>query len=489
MLQTKQQIIDKLHKELEEQAKNNKPDPYRLAYHLMPPMGLLNDPNGFIQFNGVYHLFFQWNPFATEHGSKCWGHYTSGDFVHWKPEAVALTPSDWFDRNGCYSGSAIEKDGKLIVFYTGNVKNEQGERETYQCMAVSEDGVHFEKKGPVLSLPPGYTAHFRDPKVWQHNGRWYMIIGAQSSDETGKAVLFTSTDLESWEHLGAVAGAHVNQLGDFGYMWECPDLFPLGDKDVFIVSPQGIAPDGYLYNNLYQSGYFIGKLDYINAAFTHGDFTELDRGFDFYAPQTTMDDKGRRLLFAWMGLPEENEDSHPTRENGWIHAMTLPRCLELRGDKLFQKPAEELQQLRKKKVEHKNVILDTCPQKLDGIRGTAAELLIILNEEVGPDTTFTVSIREEAEITFDSTLKRLTLSRLRFAAKTKEYRHCRLAHLNSLQIFIDTSSIEIFVNDGEEVFTARIFPDPGNDTITFAANSRLSFNVTKWDMSFVLPGN
>jgi len=95
-------------------------------------------------------------------------------------------------------------------------------------------------------------------------------------------------------------------------MWECPDLFKLNGRDVLIVSPQGLNPKGYFYHNLYQAGYFVGQMDYEKAAFKHAEFVELDRCFDFYAPQTTLDEKGLRILFRWMGVPEENEPYHQT---------------------------------------------------------------------------------------------------------------------------------------------------------------------------------
>src|SRR5690606_39202751 len=168
-------------------------DPYRLHYHLMPPVGLLNDPNGFVFYQGKYHMFYQWNPFKTEHGAKFWGHYVSDDLVHWEEAPYALAPDSWFDKDGCYSGSAIVHDDKMFLFYTGNVKDEEGNRESYQCVAVSEDGFTFEKKGPVIQVPPGYTAHFRDPKVLYRDNQWYMVLGAQTEAEQGEVVLYAST--------------------------------------------------------------------------------------------------------------------------------------------------------------------------------------------------------------------------------------------------------------------------------------------------------
>ena len=181
-------------------------DPYRLHYHIMPPVGLLNDPNGWIQWNGTYHLFYQWMPFKTGHGAKFWGHYSSEDLVNWTHEDIALTPSEWFEKNGCYSGSAIEHNGELYVFYTGNVKDEEGNRESYQCLTVSDDGIHFDKKGPVVHLPEGYTPHFRDPKVWEQDGSYFMVVGAQTEDLKGAVALLRSENLYEWNHVGVLAG-------------------------------------------------------------------------------------------------------------------------------------------------------------------------------------------------------------------------------------------------------------------------------------------
>ncbi|WP_134699409.1 sucrose-6-phosphate hydrolase [Ammoniphilus sp. YIM 78166] len=457
-------------------------DPYRLTYHLMPPVGLLNDPNGFIHWKGTYHLFYQWMPFKTGHGAKFWGHYSSPDLVHWTHEGIALTPSDWFDKNGCYSGSAVDDNGTLTVFYTGNVKDEKNNRETYQCLAVSEDGLEFEKQGVVATLPKGYTAHFRDPKVWKKGEHWYMVVGAQSLQLDGKAVLFRSSNLKEWEHLGAIAGGNTDRLGYFGYMWECPDLFELNGKDVLVVCPQGIEPEGMLYQNVYQAGYFVGQLDYEKARYTHGQFTELDRGFEFYAPQTTLDAKGRRLLVAWMGVPDQQEDQQPTISHKWVHTMTIPRELTLIDGKLYQQPIKELEQLRQNQVSYEQVSINNGVLELDQVRGKSIELGI--QDLSYGDRSIEISLRGEIRFIYDPQEKQATLERKSYVNGLTEARHCRLERLTSLQIFLDTSSLEIFVNGGEEVFTSRIFPYPDNELITFASKGSFNFHVNKWDLKY-----
>lgn len=463
-------LMEKAYSEVEKHRDQVINDPYRLNYHLMPPVGLLNDPNGLIHYKGVYHVFYQWNPFETSHGAKFWGHYTSSDMVHWKEEPIALAPSEWYERNGCYSGSAIESDGKLYLFYTGNVKLEDDTRETYQCLAVSSDGTHFEKHGPVLRLPNGYTAHFRDPKVWKKGDSWYMIVGAQILDEKGAAALFISKDLYHWEELGMIAGSELNGLKNFGYMWECPDLIHLNGKDILLVSPQGLEPSDFLYNNLFQSGYMVGKLDYENITFEHGAFIELDRGFDFYAPQTFTDDSGRTILYAWMGITDEMESYQPTIQNHWVHALTIPRILELRDGKIFQTPVEELKKLRKDKV-----VVEAAGDQFQ-IDAASAELLLT-SLKTG---SFQLTFRNEAQLCFDSDKKEISLHRRNLKTGDLETRTCKITSVSMLQIFMDHSSLEIFINEGEEVFTARYFPHPNEEGILIKGEAE--FSLTKWNL-------
>jgi len=150
----------------------NKREKYRLNYHLMPAKGLLNDPNGLIQKNDTFYVFYQWNDKECSHGSKKWGLYTSKDLINWKIEGSVLEPKNTFDSHGCYSGSAILIDNKINLLYTGNVKNDKGERKSYQCLAIEKEDGAFEKIGPVINE---------------------ITMGIQSTTETlkfGKKILF-----------------------------------------------------------------------------------------------------------------------------------------------------------------------------------------------------------------------------------------------------------------------------------------------------------
>ncbi|WP_345242780.1 sucrose-6-phosphate hydrolase [Pontibacillus salipaludis] len=480
MSQRDNQLRQEAYAEIEKFRDQVEADPHRLRFHIQPPVGLLNDPNGFVQYNGTYHMFYQWMPFKTGHGAKFWGHYTSDDLVNWQAEPIALTPSEWFEKNGCYSGSAVEANGLMNLFYTGNVKDEEGKRESYQVLATSEDGIHFEKQGVVLELPEEYTAHFRDPKVWKHGEYWYMVVGTQNHDLQGRVALFRSSDLSDWEHMGVVTGAHTDQLDDFGFMWECPDLFELEDKHVLVVSPQGLEVQGNHYQNVYQSGYFVGDMNYETGKLEHGSFKELDQGFEFYAPQTTLDDQGRRILVGWMGVPDQDEEHHPTIKHKWIHTLTLPRELTLDGDKLIQKPIVELEKLRKEEISYERVELNGVETTIEGIEGDAFELQ--LGFEHNKADVFELTLRNNARVVYHKPSGELTLERKRFEDRRMESRTCKIGELEDLLLFVDTSSVEMFVNGGEEVFTARYYPEQENRSVYFASSGELTLNVSHWKL-------
>ncbi|MBV0843417.1 sucrose-6-phosphate hydrolase [Serratia liquefaciens] len=421
-------------------------DPHRPAWHLAPSVGLLNDPNGFIQHNGVYHLFYQWNPLGCAHRNKCWGHWQSTDLVHWQHQPVALVPGACYDSHGCYSGSAVVTDGKIMLAYTGNVKYPDGSRTAYQCLAQENAHGGYDKLGPVLPLPPGYSGHVRDPKVWRHQDNWYMVLGARDLQDRGKVLLLRSAELRNWQLLGEIAGSQLNGIGDFGYMWECPDLFTLDGAEVLICCPQGLAAEAERYLNVYQAGYFTGRLDYRQATFDHQDFHELDAGFEFYAPQTTLTEDGRRLLVGWMGVPEQDEDCHPTLPYGWIHILTCPRELSLHNGRLCQRPARELQQLRGENRQWQGTADDAPCWPVD-----SAELLL------APNGAFNADFGGAMTLNWDGTVLRLTRNNLR--SGQPEHRYWR-GELTQLQILFDRSSVEIFINHGEATMSSRYFPGP-----------------------------
>ena len=274
---------------------------WRQALHLEPPQGWLNDPNGLCFFHGLYHVFFQYSPDSTDGSTpKGWGHWQSHDLLHWTFTGEPLLPDTPWERNGAYSGCAVPCGEVLRLYYTGNVKHPgpydyiHTGREANTLLAETPDGIHVGLKQRLMAstdYPADCSLHVRDPKVWREADRWYMLLGARSLQDAGRVLLYRSADGLAWE-LARV----LEPTPAFGYMWECPDHFILDGRRWLSVSPQGL-PHGETENqNQYQSGWFALNGDLETG--TLSGFTEWDKGFDFYAPQTLQAPDGRLLLIG-----------------------------------------------------------------------------------------------------------------------------------------------------------------------------------------------
>lgn len=471
--------------ELRELTERVNRSPWRQKFHIQPVTGLLNDPNGFSWYNGEYHLFYQWFPLGTFHGLKYWYHTKSSDLVHWENAGIGIEPGGPYDSHGAYSGSAIEKDGQLYLMYTGNMRDSSWERHPYQCMAVmnSEGEIRKLDRPVIEDVPEGYTEHFRDPKIWKDDDRYRCVIGAQSSDNTGATAVYESEDLLTWRLQGEIR----TKLDKFGYMWECPDYFEMNGQGILLFCPQGLEPEGSRYQNIYQSGYITGKpLDRETLELEHGPFHELDRGFDFYAPQTMLDPDGRRILVGWMGLPEVE---YPTDSQGWAHCLTLPRELVMREGKLLQRPVKELEQLRRDEVSAEGKLTDER-RSFPGMEGSVFEMIcdFSLEDADAVGVRFREGNGEHTDIRYDARNSRVimdrTLSGEKVGSTFGSTRSCSMAGRRiRFHLFVDVSSVELFVNDGEEVFTSRIFPDSASRGITFyATNGSAGLKAVKWDL-------
>lgn len=420
-------------------------DTHRLAYHMMTPRGWMNDPNGLIHFNGEYHVFYQHYPYDSKWGPMHWGHAISSDLVHWKHAPIALAPSEPYDTGGCFSGSAVNDNGTLTLIYTGH--EDKNSPKEVQCIARSQDGVHFTKyeNNPVIdSSPTEGSEDFRDPKVWKHEDKWYMVVGTGKGG-VGKALLYQSSDLLKWEYRGVVAESD----GTLGYMWECPDLFKLQDKHVLVLSPM---KDGW------QNRYVVGELNYETGNFSKDADYQLDYGFHFYAPQTFEDEEGRRILIGWMDMWET---TMPTQKNGWAGAMTIPRELRLSKEgTLLVQPVSELEMLRTTPFE----ITKSSINPLSEIQSQTFEMKLEV-EITNDDASFEIGIcvsedhKEETVITYDRNEVSVNLQKSGQGLKGISRAPVSLIdNTLHLHIYIDSSSIELFINNGEKVITNRIYP-------------------------------
>lgn len=446
--------------------KNN----WRLNYHLEAPFGLINDPNGLAQYKGEYHIFFQWNPFGCEHRFKHWGLFKTKYFINYTYPKAVLYPNNRFDKNGVYSGSGYALEDRVELLYTGNVKNKYGKREAYQCRAVCYENGSVEKKGVVIpKVPKGYTSSFRDPKIFERDGKYYFIIGAQTKDLKGRVLLYSSCDFEKWSYEGEIKTSYDN----FGYMWECPNLINIDGNDILIFSPQGLEREEFRYQNIYQAGYIVGKLNFDTLEFVHGEFEELDFGTDFYAPQSFKDDSEREIIFGWMGLPEE-EKYHPTGSKGWVHCLTMPRELKLKDNKIYQMPLNEMKNLRKDKTEDLENT-EILFWKSERIKENSYELVLEAEKYKSSEFEIRMAISEieYSSLKIDFENNHGIFDNSEMAKGLKSIRKFKLKDVNAkvkVHMFMDKSAVEIFINDGEVVLSSRIYPKEGSVGLEIISN-------------------
>lgn len=416
-------------------------------WHIEPDRGLLNDPNGLAWFNGLYYTFFQWNRFKKDHSYKEWGLCTSPDLTHWTFQGSALLPDQFYDAQGVYSGSALVIGDALHLFYTGNVK-QNGQRRSSQCLAVTRDGRQFIKSGPMFTTPDGYTEHFRDPKVIARpDGGYWMVIGAQQSNGRGAVVLFSSLDAQHWNLVGPLAQSEECQ------MVECPDLFCIDDTAVLLYCPQwrDNAHDLALHSF---AAYKLTHFDTATATLDDRNLDDnwylLDQGFDFYAPQTLQTPDGRRVMMGWMSRMDDAQEAAFCQDEPRIHCLSMPRELFIQDGQLFQRPVRELYERLGQPLSpvHAGDTLRFTPSSRSFrlmLQAAGGDLEIILHDG-------------ECRFSYDAHRKTGTLFRRSWIEAGEESRSFALEHCTTLELWCDQSSIELFINGGTHVLSARISP-------------------------------
>ena len=443
--------FQQVREELERMERTVESCPFRTRFHIMPPVGWLNDPNGLCQFRGLFHAYFQYSPLNVHGGGGYWGHCTSRDLLHWEYQEPALTTDIPEDRSGVYSGSALIENGRMYLFYTGNVKFPgdydyiDAGRISTQLLVESEDGWHMSEKVKLLGMedyPEDITEHVRDPKVWKEDGRYYMVLGARARawDESGcrrdkgGVLIYASEDKKNWKLHRKIVPERP-----FGYMWECPDIFYLGGKKVLSFCPQGLEAEEERFQNIYQSGYSL--MD--ESENPEDTFREWDMGFDFYAPQTFQADDGRRILIGWAGVPD-TEETHRNLSvaNGWQHCLTLPGELIWRDGKILRTPIRELEDLEWRSAELKD---GRC-------RWGRRTVKLLLTEISGERRKIRIG-KEENCLTISCEGNRVELSFLDEngnAARCGGGRRIRVGRtsgpVDQMLILIDSSIAEIYVN-------------------------------------------
>ncbi|WP_294157180.1 glycoside hydrolase family 32 protein [uncultured Clostridium sp.] len=423
----------------------------RPKIHFTTQRNWINDPNGFVYYKGEYHLFYQYFPYDTEWGTMHWGHATSKDLVNFEHHPIAIFPSKQFDRNGCFSGTALIKDDKLHFYYTG-IKYLRSEdenihkpydNESFEACQVkisSEDGYTFDNfNGKKVIIPPitdaalGHVTHTRDPKVWKYKNGYSMILGSKFKKDgveghVGEALFYTSKDGETWEYKNR---CFDETLGD---MWECPDLINVDGKYIFIMSPEHITDDGVNYTN--NSIYSIVDFDEetCEMKITNG-YKYLDEGLDLYAPQTTLDKDGNRIVIGWVRMPKKFDSEE------WIGMMTLPRVINVIDNKVHFTVPDYIQNLFNKEISVSDFNLDTpCRIKAkltsEGKINIGGYKIYVADDRI---------VADRSEVFVDCDLKAV------------EFKSSKLDGRYDLDIFIDKGIIEIFINDGQYVITNVVY--------------------------------
>ena len=467
--------------EKREQARDALP-----AYHVTGGIGWINDPNGFSAYQGEYHLFFQYYPYDVTWGPMHWGHVKTKDFVRWEFLPAALAPDAPYDKDGCFSGSAVESpDGRHILLYTGVRKTEAGDEFQTQCVAVG-DGVDYEKaaQNPVIDasmLPPGGShVHFRDPKLWREGDKYRAVAANLCPGNTGAILLFESKDALRWRPLGVLAGGE----GKYGTMWECPDFFRLEGKDVLLHSAHEMRAEGLEFHPGDGTVCHVGHCDAENRLQDEHVQT-LDYGLDFYAPQTLETEDGRRVMIGWMQSWAASRAVHP--DLPFFGQMTVPRELFFRAGRLCQRPVRELERFRQNRVSYEGVPVGDW-RSLPGVSGRVLDMQLTIR---GDYERFCVRAAEgEGLFTEITLLPRegiIRTDRL-MSGFTEDVAHVRdfpadfSAGEMRLRVLMDKYSLELFVNGGEQAASMTLYTPLAADGIRFSAEGEALLDVEKYDL-------
>ena len=460
------------------------------VFHVSPPCGWMNDPNGFSVYQGKTHLFYQFHPYSEVWGPMHWGHCETEDFVKWNELPVALAPDQYYDEGGCFSGSGIETESGHLLVYTGVIEKElNGEKITYQnqCIAIG-DGKNYIKieQNPVATgemLPKNCSReHFRDPKIWIEDDGYYMVVGNKTIEGTPQVVLFHSEDLKKWKFVSVLAKDNEGKLGT---MWECPDFFCLDGEYVLITSPTDMCAYQEFHNGN-NSVYYMGKYDKNQHEYHYDNVYSLDDGLDFYAPQTMLASDGRRIMIGWMQSWDSN-----IRPNGqkWSCMMTLPRELRIQNGKILQSPVRELEKYYSNPVGYeKNEISGTC--RLEGISGRVLDMTVeILSGDYQEFTIcFAQNKRYHTRFTYYKEKNAVEIDRtysgmVRDALASRKVAVKKPADKVIIRIILDKYSAEIFVNDGSQVLSTTFYTPLEAGEISFVCDGTALTNIEKYDIT------
>lgn len=468
---------------------------FRPVYHHTPAYGWMNDPNGMFYKDGVYHLFFQYNPYGSVWGNMHWGHSTSSDLIHWNFEGVSIVPDAW---GAIFSGSCVVDHnntagfGKeaVIAFYTSAKSTPWGDVQSESMAYSLDNGKTFVKYAgnPIIT---SLEKDFRDPKVfWYAPGKhWVMILAVGQHME-----LYSSFNLKDWKkesEFGKMQGAH-------GGVWECPDLIELpveGSREKKWVLICNINPGGPFGGSAAQ--YFVGSFDgktFVNESPVQTKW--MDWGKDNYATVTWNNaPDGRCIALGWMSN-WQYANNVPTRQ--YRSANTIARDLTLykAGGEFYLKstPSREMKQARGEKVSVPSFKV-TDSYKIESLlKDNNGAYEIEMEIQVADASKISLNLQnekgEQVSMYYDLLRKQFVMDRSKsgkvdfsndFPAVTAAPVHA--GKTLRLRLFVDRSSIEAFGEDGKFVMTNLVFPSSPYNQMSFGTEGSgytvSSFNVYK----------
>lgn len=470
------------------------PEEKRPVFHVTPMVGWLNDPNGFSVYQGEYHLFYQYYPYDVHWGPMHWGHVKSSDLIRWERLPAAMAPDREYDGQGVFSGSALEMpDGRHLLMYTGvQGKDNTADCHQTQCIAFG-DGINYEKYegNPVLTvndIPEECCAKdFRDPKIWwdSEKQRYLAVAGVRVADGSGAIPMFSSENGVAWNYVTMLDYCRNR----YGRMWECPDFFEIDDRAVILVSPQEMLAQGMEFHNGNDVICLIGDFDRKTDRFTRERAVAVDYGLDFYAPQSLKTPDGRRVMIGWM-QSWESSHLHPDGAK-WNGMLTIPRELSLSRGRLIQKPVRELEKYRTGPVIYKKIRLEGRTE-LKGVSGRILDMNIEICPDGGePFDRFTMYLAENEEyhtaVIYNPHKNTVCLDRSNsgFRYNIVSGRKAPVRDRNGrirFRVIMDRFSVELFINDGEQVMSACIYTPPEADGISFEMDGAGRISVEKYEI-------
>lgn len=440
---------------------NNK---HRHKLHLMPEIGWMNDPNGLIFYKGEYHAFYQYYPYEPVWGPMHWGHAKSKDLYNWEHLPVALAP-DLEHEHGCFSGGSVVVDDKLYLLYTSHFDN--GKQLQEQSLAISEDGLNFEKylNKPFLTiedLPEDSSkVDFRDPNPIEIDGKKFILIGSKNNNDEGQFLVYKTDDFKNYTYINKIG---PNKM--FGVMAECPDLFELDGKHVLLFSGTSLKQQGNRFRNVNSSLYAIGHFDSNTGHYEIEHMDEIDLGHHFYAPQTILNDKNERIMISWMDMWEKPYYTAEINHN-WTGALSFPRKLSVVNNKLIQRPYN-VDNVFKNELKFENDILVNKTFRCKANMSKDLNSTIKFGKE---DNFFSINLKDNKLSLDTSTTKLYPLDK----------RYVEVDSLDNIEIevFMDVSSVELFIKDLDKTLTTLVYFD--EEDININVNEGIK-NIKIWEI-------